>query len=183
MEPFTLAVLGGAVAAEGVKFLYGQATELLTEWRARRAAPDGKVIEVPLASSSALDRPAVAPSADPALVQASQKDLIALSAGLSPYALGHADIDLQDERLAENTNALRLLLEGLYGVRLTFKGENRETTGTRLDIQQRLDAVHGSATGLEARKLSGGADASVRQEVREVGADGTVTGAKIDEIQ
>lgn len=35
-EPLTLAAVGGAVLAEGIRFLYGQATEAVKRWRERR---------------------------------------------------------------------------------------------------------------------------------------------------
>ncbi|MFJ3656549.1 hypothetical protein ACIPPR_25000 [Streptomyces nigra] len=187
MEPFTLAVLGSVVAAEGVRFLYGQATDVLKEWRERRAASRGDdagdAVEVPLQESSALDHSTAVTTVDADLLGEVRGDLVALSAKLSPYALGHEDIDLEDRELAENVNSLRLLLEGLYGVRLTFKGESREKSGTTLDVRQKLDAVRGSAVGLEAGRISKGADVSVQQDVREIGEGGNVTGAKVDEIQ
>ena len=177
MEPFSLAVLGGVVAAEGIKFLYGQATDLLKEWRSRRA------LDVPLTESAALDGPLPPTTVDPELLQTHRRELTTLSAGLSPYALDHADLDLNDPEIAAEVDQLRRLLETLYGVRLTFLGEQRERTGTTIDIQQRLETVHGSATGLAAKSLADGAKATIRQEVGEVGASGDVTGARIDEIR
>ena len=37
MEPFTVGALGALTATEGIKFLYGQAAEILSRWRERRA--------------------------------------------------------------------------------------------------------------------------------------------------
>jgi hypothetical protein len=182
MEPFSLAVLGGVTAAEGIKFLYGQASEILKEWRTRRAKADDNTIVIPLADSAALDHSVAATDVDLDLLGQRHRELITLSAALSPYALGHADIDLSDARLATSVDALRSLIEGLYGVRLTFRGEAREAGGTTLTVEQRLRSVHGSATGIESRRLSGPADVAVSQDVGEIGAGGTVTGAKIDEI-
>jgi hypothetical protein len=177
MEPFSLAVLGGVVAAEGVKFLYGQATDLLKEWRARRA------LDVPAAEPDALDGPVPPTTVDPELLRTHHRELTTLSAGLSPYALDLADLDLDDPEIAAATDQLRRLLETLYGVRLTFRGEKRERTGTKIEVQQRLATVHGSATGLAAKSLADGAEATIRQEVGEVAAGGDVTGARIDEIR
>jgi len=39
-DPVTLTVPGGGAAAEGIKFLYGQAAELLKAWRDRPAKID-----------------------------------------------------------------------------------------------------------------------------------------------
>ncbi len=157
MEPFSLAVLGGVAAAEGVKFLYGQASDLLKEWRAHRA------LNVPPAESDALDGPVPSTTVDPELLRTHHRELTALSAGLSPYALDHADLDLDDPEIAATVDQLRRLLEILYGVRLTFRGEQRERTGTTIDVQQRLETVHGSATGLAAKSLADGAEATIRQ--------------------
>lgn len=187
MEPFSLAVLGGVAAAEGVKFLYGQATDLLKEWRARRARADppaeSDTLDVPPAESDALDGPVPPTTVSQELLRTHYRELTTLSAGLSPYALDHADLDLDDPEIASMVDQLRRLLETLYGVRLTFRGEQRERTGTTIDVKQRLESVHGSATGLAAKSLAGGAEATIQQEVGEVGVGGEVTGARIDEIR
>ena len=37
-DPFTLAAVGAVAITEGIKFLYGQAGEVLKRWRERKAA-------------------------------------------------------------------------------------------------------------------------------------------------
>ena len=40
MDPLTLSAIGGTILVEGIKFLYGQAGELLKSWRERRQKGD-----------------------------------------------------------------------------------------------------------------------------------------------
>ena len=48
-DPITLTLVGTVVLTEGIKFLYGQAGELIKRWRERKDAADAsKQIETPL---------------------------------------------------------------------------------------------------------------------------------------
>jgi hypothetical protein len=69
---------------------------------------------------------------------------------------------------------LRALLEAAYGQRFTFRGEQREPTGTSVAVTQTLGNVAGRVVGVQgdiaARAVA------VRQDADEVTETGTVIG-------
>jgi hypothetical protein len=179
-DPLTLGLLGGVVATEGIKFLYGQASELLKAWRARKpekvvqpTPPDD--LEVPILSSTALDREPVARPADAEVMRETRGQLLSLATTLSPFALGQSDVDLRDADLAEASGRLRELLELIYHQRFTFLGESRDPTGSAVLVRQRLGTVKGRAVGAEADVNLGGA-LEVDQSIDSVDDGGEVTG-------
>jgi hypothetical protein len=54
-EPVTFSVLGGWAALEGIKFLYGQAAEVLKAWRDRRSQAPPAQLVVPIMATEVLD--------------------------------------------------------------------------------------------------------------------------------
>lgn len=169
-DPLALSVVGGWVALEGIKFLYGQAAEVLTGWRERRR-------DVPIHASEALDGVPEQRPLDAEVVAAQAKALGELAGSLAPYANGMLDIDLQDAALGERAGQVRAILEALYGQRLTLRGEDRDPTGTRVRVDQVLGEVEGDVIGVEA-DAGAGADIGVRQTAQSVKADGSITGYK-----
>jgi hypothetical protein len=180
-EPLTLAVLGGVVATEGIKFLYGQASELLKVWRERRHAArasgaSGNLI-VPVKHSDALDGQPGEGVVDEAVLEREHKALVQLTGALSPYAQGQADIDPSDSDLADQAGRLRALLEEAYHQRFTFTGEDREPTGSAVTVRQALGEVEGEVIGAAADVRPGGV-LRVDQDVKTVKSSGSVTGFK-----
>src|SRR5215467_5721167 len=96
----TLAGVGSAVLAEGIKFLYGQAGELLKRWRERRNAAEGAAPPAASASRAPTQLPAifagqvVLSSVNDETLQTLSKELGDLKRALEPYAEG-------DEPIAE----------------------------------------------------------------------------------
>jgi hypothetical protein len=182
-DPVTLTALGAIAAAEGIKFLYGQASELLKAWRERRQkagdkpAAEAHDLDVAILQSGALDAQPVARPADAAVVEREHSALVELSGALSPYALGQVDVDPTDAELAERAGRLRALLEAIYGQRFTFRGEQREPTGSRVTVHQALGLVEGHVLGAEADVGAGG-DLRVEQRADTVSGEGSVTGFK-----
>lgn len=179
-DPLTLTVLGGVVATEGIKFLYGQATELLKAWRERRRKVEAgealpSQLTVPVLANEVLDGQPAEPVADATVLDRQSKSLVQLIGALSPYAQGQADIDLADEELAEQAGRLRALLEATYGQRFTFRGEQRDPTGTRVTVSQVLGEVEGSVVGAHA-DIGPGGDFDIHQDVKAVKPGGSVTG-------
>jgi hypothetical protein len=165
-DPFTLSVLGAAAATEGIKFLYGQASDLLKAWRDRRKDGGGPTeLAVPIRSSKDLEGTPTQMPPDPAIVEQHLDELIELSAKLSSYDAGHREVDVDDAALAEAFARLRSLLEAIYHQRLTFDGEQRPATGTEVTVNQVIDELYGSATGMNAR-VRAGAHAHVDQAVK-----------------
>jgi len=174
-EPFDLVVLGSA-ATEGIKFIYGQAAEVLSEWRRRRKQDpsDERDLDVPVLARAVLDAPPSGSTASAAVIARDYQDLVRLSGALSPYALNQADVSAGDAELASAAGQLRDLLEAVYGQRFTFRGERREHTGSLVSVRQRVGEVAGDVVGADAG-VSGGALA-VDQEVTTVREGGSVTG-------
>lgn len=184
-EPFSLAVLGGAVLTEGVRFLFDQASTLIRAARQRRAeaketAESAQVVVVPIQANDVLDG-TVSPNVDGPLLDRENRKLIALAGALAPYASGDAEIEAEDGDLLVTIAEVRAMLEALYGQRLTLRGEAREPSGTRVDVQQVLGSVRGRAVGVEADSVQ---DATIRvdQSATSVEAGGSVTGLKLGSI-
>lgn len=170
----TLSVLGGLAATEGIKFLYGQAADLLKAWRDRRSKGSGDV-SVPVRSSSALDATPAQTAPDIEVLEKAEKQLVALSGALSPYALDQADIDVDDATLAAAAGDLRSLLEAIYHQRLTFRGEQREPTGSSVTVKQAIEVLAGEALGAKA-DVKSGSNLDVDQVVGTVTEGGSLTG-------
>lgn len=169
-DPLTLSVLGSWAALEGIKFLYGQAAEVLKGWRERR--PD-----VPIQASEALDEAPEQRPPDAEVIAEQAKTLGELAGGLAPYADGMLEIDLHDAALGERAGQVRAILEAVYGQRFTFQGEDRDPTGTRVRVVQVLGEVEGDVTGVEA-DAGAGADVGIHQSAHSVKKDGSLTGYK-----
>jgi hypothetical protein len=173
-DPVTLTVLGSWTAAEGIKFLYGQAAELL---RARREKHKSAEATVPIKESPALEG---APSSDIAnltVVDREHHALADLSDALAPYVNDPSAINLRDAELAAAAGRLRAVLEAVYGQRFTFRGEQREPTGTRVTVSQVLGTADGTVTGVEADTKSSVA-IDVTQRIDRAGGGSSVTGFK-----
>ncbi len=175
-DPLSLAVLGGAAATEGIKFLYGQAAEVIRAWRARREDRD-EPLEVPIVATSVLDAQPAGTMVDPAVLVRAHNRMLELWQQLAPYAQGLEDAGDTDVGLARAASELRALLEAAYGQRFTFRGERREPTGTRVAVEQVLGTVAGLAAGVEG-DIGPAATVVVRQDADEVTAEGKVIGVK-----
>jgi hypothetical protein len=185
-EPISLALVGGLVLTEGVKFLFDQASSLIRAARDRRAAAKvlgsetPEVVVVPVPDTGVLDGP-VAATVDGSLLDQENRRLITLSGALAPYANGDAEIDTNDGELLAAVADVRALLEALYGQRLTLRGENRERSGTQVDVRQVLGTVRGSAVGVEADSVQD-ATVHVDQSATAVEAGGSITGVKFGSV-
>lgn len=134
VDPLSLAALGGVALTEGIKFLYGQATELLKRHRDRAEKPTHAAESpmVPSGEIAALDGALTPKPVDEAVVEYNQARLLELRRALGDYADGLAAPDPADRRLLEQVAALRGLLELAYGQHVTFRGEDRPATGSAL---------------------------------------------------
>ena len=109
-DPVTLGTLGALAAAQGIKFLYGQAAEVLKAWRERRAKAAAGTeppapLTVPIVASAVLDGTPAEPVVDPAVLDRENAALVRLTGALAPYAQGLADIDPGDATLAEQAGS------------------------------------------------------------------------------
>lgn len=130
VEPLSWAVLGALVATEGIKFLYGQATEVLKRRRERKAGKEAEAAEpIAVPADAPLQGRLEPPQVDFDVADRLQDEIKALRSALADYADGLADPEPGDQELAAAANGLREALEVVYGQRITFQGEDREPSG------------------------------------------------------
>lgn len=177
-DPLTLGMLGGVALTEGVKFLYGQATELL---RRRRERKDAKAEPpAPPVGTPALDGELEQPlRVDDAVLEQLEPDLRDLRRDLKDYVDEIEPIDSADERLLATADGLRSVLEAVYGQRITFRGEQRPASGPFVEGRVDVGTVSGYVAGIRAKNVTGG---SLHGVVRadEVAAGGEAVGVDLD---
>jgi len=175
MDP--LAGVEAAALTEGVKFLYQQAAEILSAWRARRRdrqAPPPKAVEPPGAIRVERPRPLPDP-ASPEMADTLQelKDLV------EPIKDGELDPEAIAARQA--VARLRELLEVVVGSPITFAGEPTRTVDVS-GVDVVVQTVAGQVVGVHANlaKLQGSASiVSVRVRGGDVESGGAVTGVDL----
>jgi hypothetical protein len=166
-----------AALVEGVKFLYQQAAEVLSAWRARRRdrqAPPPNVVEPPGAVCVQRLRPLPDPLR-PEMADALQelKDLV------EPIRDGQVDPEATAARQA--VAGLRELLEVIMASPITFAGEPPRTVDVS-GIDVVVQRVAGQVAGVRAdlAKLQGpAAIRTVRVHAGDVGSRGKVTGVEL----
>ncbi|MBP2705455.1 hypothetical protein JOL79_16715 [Microbispora sp. RL4-1S] len=177
-DSLTLGALGAVALSEGIKFLYDEARELLKRWRERR---DRDVVEVPGSAAEVLDAPLAAAEVADSVVAENSESLTSLRRELIEYAEEGRVPDPGDRGLLETVDALRRVLEVAYGQRITFRGEQREPTGTGIDVTVEADVVEGYLAGLRARGgLGPGTEVHSRMRVGRVSAGGEAVGVDLD---
>lgn len=180
MDPLTLSALGTVALTEGIKFLYDQARDLIKTWRERRAAGDTEPIPIADLEAPVLDAPIHSVSVNLAFVDEHQKDIRALRAVLTEYVDEGREIQQGDPELLAVIDALRNLLEVAYGQRITFRGEHRATTGTRIESAVEVAEVSGYVAAVRAQYLpEGGTDIKARLKAGDVHKKGRVVGVDL----
>ncbi|ONI74769.1 hypothetical protein ALI144C_38860 [Actinosynnema sp. ALI-1.44] len=179
-DPLTLSVLGGAALTEGIKFLYGQATELLKRRRERKdaatAEQPAQTVETP-----ELDGQLAQPlRVDQAALERLEPDLRALRRDLQDYVDGLEPVESSDDRLLQTADAVRRVLEAVYGQRITFRGEQRPASGPLAEGRVDVGTVAGYVAGVRAKTATGTVRGMVN--VDEVSAGGEVVGVDIDHL-
>jgi hypothetical protein len=183
-EPVTLALVSSMALTEGIKFLYGQAGELIKRWRERKPAsgspPASETVSI------TLPKDAFEGSLAPVTIQYDvlerlERSILDLRKNLSEYAEGLADVSSDDQALLEQVDGLRLALEAAYGQRLTFRGEQRPPSGTVVVGDAFAKEVEGRVAAVRARYISG---AEVRGTARadRVSKGGELYGVQADSI-
>jgi len=173
MDP--LSSLAIAAITQGVQFLYQQAGEFLSAWRARRrdkAAPPPRVLDAP--DGVTVSRPR--PLADPPSEE-TEKLLEQLTALVKPIQSGK--IDPMSPAARATIEQLRDVVEAALRASVQFEGEPPRPLKIS-DIHVVTDRVKGRVAGLRAdlAKLPGGSEISgVDVEARDV--EGDVTGVDL----
>jgi len=175
MDPLTEAATAALV--QGVKFLYQQAAEVLSAWRARRRdrqAPPPNVVEPPGAVQVGRMQPLPDPTS-PEMADTLQelKDLV------EPIMDGEVDPEAPAARQA--VARLRELLEVIVGSPITLAGEPPRTVDVS-DVDVVVQRVAGQVAGVRAdlAKLQGPAFIrNVRVHADDVDSGGAVTGVDL----
>jgi hypothetical protein len=183
-DALTLAVVGAAALTEGIKFLYGQAGELLRRrWERSEAKTQGT--GDPLAEPLPAPPPGVLAGdpgplvADPVALDGLARELAELRTVLEPYVMGQRPVTADDLPLLERVDALRQGLEAVYGRRLSLVGEQREPSGTRVEGVAEAQTVRGVVAGASVEDLSGVAEVKGTARVGDVEEHGEVFGTEI----
>ncbi|HKS48960.1 MAG TPA: hypothetical protein VJT49_28405 [Amycolatopsis sp.] len=174
-DPLTLGAVGAVALTEGIKFLYDQARELLKQWREKRVK-----ITLQAAAPEGLDAPLAEAEVPETVVAQHAETLSELRRSLIEYADEGVVPDPNDPKLLESVDALRRLLEVAYGQRITFRGETRERTGSRVDVSVEADVVEGYVAALRARGVLPD-DVRADLKVKRVAAGGQAVGVDIDD--
>ena len=101
VDPLSVGVLGGVALSEGIKFLYGQVTELLKRRRDRAEQAAAAPPVVPAGLVEVLDAPLSPRPVNLEVVAGNEARLLELRRELGDYADGLATPDPADRRLLE----------------------------------------------------------------------------------
>lgn len=152
---------------EGIKFLYGQAGEILKRWRERKdAAKDAstqqnKTEPINLKLPSVFEGQLIAPQIHFDAVGQLEEQLRELRKDLNDYTDGTEVVDLTDQHLLENVDTFRQLLEAIFQQRITFSGEQRSPSGPIIEGRIDVEEVAGYVAAVRARQI---VDGTVRAE-------------------
>lgn len=180
MEQFTVGALGALTAAEAVKFLFGQATEVISRWRDRRAGRAvSPTVEVAEADAAGVEDPPSSLVIDFDAVDRLHEDITALAEALAGYASGLREVPAGDSHVAEVTDALRRALEVVYDRDLTLAGEDRGGRGPAVHGRADAKTVSGSIAGVRAKLVRGG---TIHGVARATYVSGALSGVDADTI-
>jgi hypothetical protein len=111
VDPLTITAIGAVAITEGIKFLYGQASEILKRWRERKdAAKDASIqlnntdpvdVKLPPVFEGQLSAPQIHFDA----VERVEEQLRELRRDLSDYADGIERVDVTDENVLRRIDA------------------------------------------------------------------------------
>lgn len=181
-EPITLAFVGGAALTEGIKFLYGQASEALKRWREHKEA--AKTLAAVPATS---DVPAIFAGDMKPLqfhldkVGELEPQILSALPALSNYASGLMPVTTDNTPLLEQTDALRRLMEIVFQYRLTLQGEKRDASGPHAYGEADIENVRGHVAALKIGTLNSGT-AEGHLKVKNVEAGSQAFGTEIDSM-
>ncbi|MFF5213352.1 hypothetical protein [Streptosporangium sp. NPDC000396] len=171
MDPVIL--LGVPFVTSAFDFLFRRAETLIDRRASKGADKDENV-----ADTSILEGTLQPLKVDERALERYGDELMRLYGGLSTYSRERSRITTEDEALRERLGELRVILEHIYGQRITFKGENRPLSGSRVD--QDVETAEGPMVGIDAKRIHGSAD--VVQRVGRVTETGSVTGIKAEDL-
>ena len=185
-DPITLSVVGTAVLTEGVKFLYNQAAEVLKLWMKRREAkaaqmPAEETEEVPVKLPDAFEGDLTQPKVHFDAVAELEGQVRELRRDLGDLVDGLASLEGHQDLYLHKIDALRQCLEAVYQQRLTFKGEQRPSSGPVVKGKINIKEVAGYVAAVRAKSIESG---QVRAEVtaERVKKEAAAVGLEVDTI-
>jgi hypothetical protein len=182
VDPFSLGALGALAATEGIKFLYGQAGEVLTRWRERKKGnEEAAEAPIPVPGTELLEGELEPPKVDFEAAERLHEDIEQLATVLAPYTGGISEPAPDDTELSVAADGLRRALEAVYGQRITFKGEDRAASGPTVIGRAEVETVAGDVAGVRARLVTSGRIKGTATAKR-VEKDGELSGVKIDTV-
>jgi hypothetical protein len=172
-EPLLMTVAGVALA-EGVKFLYSQASEVLRSWRARRRDKSNVVPKV-------LDAPEGVTVGDadplPEPRDAAMEDTLAELRDLADEVRS-GSINVYSPEGRQVAAQLRDYLEVIMRAPITFAGEDpRIFEAGRVDVV--VQKVEGDVAGVRARGGGAASLGDVRVQTGDVAGTGRVSGVEL----
>jgi len=183
-DSFSLTAIGAAALSPTFDFLYGHLNRLLdrrhgtddTDPATGEATDDATGIDVP---ECVAEDPGPFHAA-PERIDQYGSELERLAGALSSYARHPDRLREGDERLARELGALREVLEGVYGRRITFVGEERDASGIHADLD--LENVWGETVGVKIVGVQGPIQGPVtsKMSVRGSGPGSKSTGVEYD---
>jgi hypothetical protein len=178
VDPISLVALSSMALGEGIKFLYTQTGELLKAWREKRARQDEAALKVAPASER-LDAPLQPAEVDQSLVAEHADELSELRRMLVQYADEGKQPNPKDQELLARVDALRRVLELLLGQRITFRGEGRERTGTRIQSTVEAGTIRGYVAAVRASGLIGDVDVNATLKTGDIEQTGVAVGVDL----
>lgn len=178
-DPFSAGPLSGTVLTEAIKFVYVQSGEVLSRWRQQHEEDSADVHDAKLRPPEALLEGAVEP-VEPGDGAASrfEESLHDARRLLADYADGSIEPRSDDHLVVEQVDALRRLLEAVYGQRITFRGEQRPPSGPLAPGEIDVAKLAGDVAAVRAKVIAS-AQVSARVRVEEVRQGGEITGVEI----
>lgn len=190
-EALTLGTVATTVINEGIRFLYGQATEILKIWRARKNSVNisekENVVSTDLGNNEAqvskiFEGNLLLPlKIDLKSISELEEQLCELIKDLSEYAEGIEELDLSNTVLLEKVDALRKVLEAICQQRLTFRGEQRKISGPIVEGDIIVNEVRGYAAAVSAKEITSG-QVTGKSQAKTVEVDGKLFGIVADNI-
>lgn len=180
VDPLSLSALGAVAITEGIKFVYGQASELLKRRRERKKSGVESSEPVPIENPDALEGSLEPLTIDYDVLEELQEDIAALALELGEYKDGGTE---PGPDVIQKVDELRRALEATYGQRITFRGETgRESSGTKLSGEARATLVRGLVAGVDVGTVRGGATVEGRASAETVEEKGTVVGVRAKDV-
>lgn len=174
---------------ETLKFLYAQATEVLKARRDRKKAVEsGSIQEPQISATTPKELPDIFEGRiDPLIIDFDTLEPVGdvlsdLWKDISAYAQGIEDIDPENLEMQAKLEALRRLLEAVYSQRITFKGEQRESSGLLVRGSIDVKEVAGYAAAVRAELVTGGSVIG-HAAVERVSPGGHLVGTEVDTIK